>query len=90
MKSLLKIVGLFFISTSLAFAAGNVNSTAKSKVEASKSVVESKANDPGKGEFARDRSNLIKSDGNVNKSSDKGQIFSSPAYNVKHDNSVKK
>ena len=80
MKSLLKIVGLFFISVNLAFAAGNVNSTAKSKVESSKSVVGTKANDQGKGKFNRSRPARIKPDGNANnKNADKGQIFSSPA-----------
>ena len=46
MKSLLKIATLFFISANMALATENIHSTAKSKVEVSKSVVESKVNDP--------------------------------------------
>ena len=90
MKSLLKIVGLFFISTSLAFAFGNTNSTAKSKVESSKSVAGTKASDPGKGKFARNRPASVKPDGSVNKSSDKGLIVPSPAHYAKPDGSAKK
>ena len=90
MKSLLKIATLFFISASFAFATENIHSTAKSKVETSKSVVGTKANDPGKGKFARNPSVPIKPDDSVNKSSEKGQIFPSPIHKVKPDNSVKK
>ena len=90
MKSLLKIATLFFISANLVFAAGNVNSTAKGKVEASKSVVGTKANDPGKGQFVPSRPFHVKPDGNVNKNADKGQIVPSPAHYAKPDGSVKK
>ena len=89
MKFLLKIAGLFFISVNLAFATENVHSTAKSKVESSKSVVGTKANDPGKGRFVPSRPYLIKPNGDANKSADKGQIVPSPSHN-KPDNSVKK
>ena len=87
MKSLLKIVGLFFISANLAFAAGNVNSTTKNKVESPKSVVGSKVNNPTeKGEFAWNPSKSMKPVGNT----DKGQIVPSYTHNVKPNNSVKK
>ena len=89
MKSLLKIFGLFFISANMALATGNVSSTAKGKVESSKSVVESKANDPGKGQFKPNRPALVKPDDNVNKSADKGRIVPNPTRNVKPDNSAK-
>ena len=90
MKSLLKILGLFFISANVALAAGNVSSTAKSKVESSKSAVETKASDPGKGKFNRSRPARIKPDGNnVNKSADKGQFFPSSAHIVKPNGSAK-
>ena len=90
MKSFLKIATLFFISANVALAAENVNSTAKSKVGASKSVVGTKANGTGKGEFARDRPALVKPDGNnVNKSADKGKINISPTHKIKPDNSAK-
>ena len=85
MKSLLKVAILFFISANVAFVAGNVHSSAKGKVESSKSAVGTKANDPGKGQFARNPSKSIKPVGNA----DKGKIDPSPAYS-KPDNSAKK
>ena len=88
MKSLLKIAGLFFISANFAFATENVHSTAKSKVESSKSAVETKANDPGKGRFARSRPAHVKPVGDANKNADKGRIVPSSAY-TKPDNSAK-
>ena len=91
MKSLLKIATLFFISANVALASENIHSTAKSKMESSKSVVVgTKANDPEKGKFKRNPSFPVKPDGNVNRSADKGQIFSSRTYNVKPDGSAKK